>query len=166
MAGLKAIKSKIRSIEKTETVTKAMEAVSAAKMRRAQQAALAGRAYAKAAVSILARVSGTQYLKNHPLATWREINRALYVVITSDKGLAGSLNSAVLRAVQADLTSRGLGVEQVRIVAVGRKAQDYFQNRGYTIEAYHPNWRARPRAQCAHGRDEVGQRQSGRDAAR
>src|ERR1700690_3673120 len=67
MAGLKAIKIKIRSIEKTQKVTKAMEAVSASKMRKAQARALAGRAYARAAVSILARVSGSQELIHHPL---------------------------------------------------------------------------------------------------
>ncbi|MDZ4226212.1 MAG: F0F1 ATP synthase subunit gamma [Patescibacteria group bacterium] len=59
MAGLKAIKNKIRSVGKTGKVTKAMEAVSAAKMRKAQQRALSGRAYARAASGILARVSGS-----------------------------------------------------------------------------------------------------------
>src|SRR5581483_4619177 len=67
MAGLKAIKTKIRSIEKTRKVTKAMEAVSASKMRKAQTRALAGRAYARAATSILARLSGSRELSNHPL---------------------------------------------------------------------------------------------------
>src|SRR5437870_5736426 len=67
MAALKQIKSKIQSIVKTQKVTKAMEAVSAAKMRKAQQQALAGRAYARAAVSILARVAGSREVANHPL---------------------------------------------------------------------------------------------------
>ena len=67
MASLKTIKAKIRSIKKTGKVTKAMEAVSAAKMRKAQTTAIKGRAYARAATSILARVSGTQGLVNHPL---------------------------------------------------------------------------------------------------
>jgi F-type H+-transporting ATPase subunit gamma len=139
MAGLKTIKSKIRSIEKTETVTKAMEAVSAAKMRRAQMTALSGRAYAKAAVSILARVSGSQALARSPLTATRPLNEALYIVITSDKGLAGALNSAVLRQVQTDIARLGLDVEQVSIVAIGRKANDFFAARGYEIAAYLPN---------------------------
>ncbi|MGH7936260.1 MAG: F0F1 ATP synthase subunit gamma, partial [Chthoniobacterales bacterium] len=67
MAGLKAIKLKIRSVKKTQKVTHAMEAVSAAKMRKSQTRALAGRAYARAALSILARVSGSRALQNHPL---------------------------------------------------------------------------------------------------
>jgi F-type H+-transporting ATPase subunit gamma len=139
MAGLKEIKSKIRSTARTRTVTKAMEAVSAAKMRKSQNKALGGRAYARAASAILARVSGTQELSSHPLAQAREVKKSLYIVITSDKGLAGALNSGVLRAAARDIAERGLGEQTVSIIAVGRKAQDYFYKRGYHIEAYHPN---------------------------
>ncbi len=139
MAGLKAIKLKIRSTEKTRKVTKAMEAVSAAKMRKAQQKAIAGRAYARAAVSILSRVSGTQELQNHPLTQAREVKRALYIVITSDKGLAGALNSAVLRNTMADIAASGITSEHVSIIAIGKKANDFFLNRGFNVERYHPN---------------------------
>src|SRR5271156_1996380 len=139
MAGLKAIKTKIRSIEKTRKVTKAMEAVSAAKMRKAQTAALNARAYARAAVSILARVSGSRELKNHVLTAHRPVHKALYIVITSDKGLAGALNSSVLRATAADIDSLHLSPEDVSIVAIGRKAHDFFVARGFTIALYHPN---------------------------
>ncbi len=139
MAALKSIKSKIRSVGKTRTVTKAMEAVSAAKMRKAQQRALAGRSYARAATATLARVSGSRELGTHPLTATRSINKALYIVITSDKGLAGALNSGVLRAAQADIIEAGLSVQNVSVIAVGRKANDFFANRGYAIEAYYPN---------------------------
>ena len=139
MAGLKQIKSKIRSVEKTQTVTHDMEAVSAAKMRKAQGAALAGRSYARAAVAILSRVSGSAALKDHALTRVGEVTRALYIVITSDKGLAGGLNSAVLRRVQSDVSDMGLTPAQVSVVAIGRKAQDFFTNRGFAVEAYHPN---------------------------
>ena len=139
MAGLKEIKQKIRSTARTRTVTKAMEAVSAAKMRKSQNKALGGRSYARAAAAILARVSGTRELMAHPLAQARPVKRALYVVITSDKGLAGALNSGVLRATQRDLQARGLDASSASIIAIGRKAQDFFMTRGFTIEAYHPN---------------------------
>lgn len=139
MAGLKQIKSKIRSVEKTQTVTHAMEAVSAAKMRKAQNAALAGRSYARAAVAILSRVSGSAALKDHALTRTTVPMRALYIVITSDKGLAGGLNSAVLRRVQSDVLDMGLTPQQVSVVAIGRKAQDFFANRGFAVEVYHPN---------------------------
>ena len=139
MAGLKQIKLKIRSVQKTGTVTKAMEAVSAVKMRKSQQRALAGRAYARAATATLARVSGSRALASHVLTTARDVTQALYIVITSDKGLAGGLNSGVLRAVSRDIAERGLDTNNVRIIAVGRKANEYFTNRGYTVEEYHPN---------------------------
>lgn len=140
MAGLKQIKSKIRSIEKTETVTKAMEAVSAAKMRKAQQRALAARAYARAAASVLARVSGSQALANHPLTRRSEKGLSLlYIVITSDKGLAGALNSAVLRGAQEDIAKSGIAKENISIIAVGKKANDFFVAREYRVEAFHPN---------------------------
>jgi F-type H+-transporting ATPase subunit gamma len=140
MAGLKTIKTKIRSIEKTQKVTKAMEAVSASKMRKAQSRALAGRAYARAAVSILARISGSKELQHHPLTrSSLALKRVTYIVITGDKGLAGALNSAVLRAVAADIAQKGLTPAQVSIIAVGRKANDFFTARGYKVEVYHQN---------------------------
>ncbi len=152
MAGLKQIKSQIRSYEKTQTVTKAMEAVSAAKMRKAQVQALGGRPYAQAAVSILARVAGTRdgsiMLKpaqslstalSHGEAGSASASRALYVVITSDKGLAGALNSSVLRAVMADIKLQNLSVEDVSIIAIGKKANDFFTSRGFKVEAFHQN---------------------------
>ncbi|HEY6018900.1 MAG TPA: ATP synthase F1 subunit gamma [Candidatus Paceibacterota bacterium] len=141
MAGLKQIKLKIRSVQKTGTVTKAMEAVSAVKMRKAQQRALAGRAYARAATATLARVCGTRALATHPLTQGHPegIRRALYIVITSDKGLAGGLNSGVLRAASRDIAERKLSTSQVSVIAIGRKANEFFINRGYTVEDYRPN---------------------------
>lgn len=138
MAGLKAIKLKIRSIEKTGKVTKAMEAVSAAKMRKSQTRALSGRAYARAATSILARVSGTRELSSHPLTHQHSegSKKALYIVITADRGLAGALNSAVLRAVWAEIKNNP---KETKIVAVGRKANDFFVARGVIVEAFHHN---------------------------
>ncbi len=137
MAALKSIKLKIRSIEKTRKVTKAMEAVSAVKMRRSQQKALSGRAYARAAVSILARVSGARELAQHPLTQVRTVKNTLYIVITSDKGLAGALNSAVLRAVWNEMRTNG--EKSARVIAVGRKANDFFNIRGVNVVEYHPN---------------------------
>lgn len=111
-----------------------MEAVSAVKMRKAQQRALSGRVYARAASGILARVSGARELKNHLLTEARPIKHALYIVITSDKGLAGALNSAVLRAALTDIERLEISKDAVSVVTIGRKAADFFANRGYTVE--------------------------------
>lgn len=139
MAGLKAIKTKIVAMKKSQTVTKAMEAVSAAKMRKSQQTALRGRAYARAAAATLSRVAGSREIQAHPLSASRVVSRALYIVITSDKGLAGALNSGVLKAAARDIKDSGLSTAEVSIIAVGRKANDYFSSRGYAVEAFHPN---------------------------
>ncbi len=139
MAGLKQIKTKIVAMKKSQTVTKAMEAVSAAKMRKSQQTALKGRAYARAAAGTLSRLSGSREIAAHPLSVVRPVSKALYIVITSDKGLAGALNSGVLKAAARDLKSSGLAAADVSIIAVGRKANDYFAARGYAVEAFHPN---------------------------
>jgi F-type H+-transporting ATPase subunit gamma len=138
MANLKSIKSKILSYKKTGTVTHAMEAVSAVKMRKGQERALSGRSYAAAALTVLERVSGTADLSRHPLMSSAE-GKTAYLVIVSDKGLAGSLNSAVIRKVENDMRDRGLSISDVVIAAIGRRGADYFANRGYEVRLRQEN---------------------------
>jgi F-type H+-transporting ATPase subunit gamma len=135
---LKHIKLKIQSVKKTSTVTRAMEAVSAVKMRKAQERALGGRAYAAAALTILERLSNAQEIKTHPLALQKE-GKTLVVLITSDKGLAGALNSNVIRTTERELEARGLNKDTVVMIALGRRGGDYFLNRGYAVRAKHEN---------------------------
>jgi len=130
MASLKSIKLKIQSYKKTGTVTHAMEAVSAVKMRKSQERALGSRAYAAAALSVLERLSGTADLGRHPLMRERPGKTAV-VIITSDKGLAGSLNSGVIR--RAETFVGGLGKKELVIFAIGRRGGDYFASRGFTM---------------------------------
>lgn len=128
---LKDIKTKIRATERMHKVTRAMEAVSAVKMRKTQAAALSGRAYARAALAILSRLAGTRHVKEHPLGQDRTGKSLALIVITSDKGLAGALNSGVLkRAVEA---LEGRAKEDVTVFAYGRKADEYFSRRGYRV---------------------------------
>src|SRR5665213_3516782 len=111
MASLKDIKLKILSYKKTGTVTHAMEAVSAVKMRKGQERALGGRAYAAAALSVLERLSGTADVARHPLMSaqgrstsgGQSEKKVCFIVVTSDKGLAGALNSGVIRKVEAEI---------------------------------------------------------------
>lgn len=130
---LKTIKNKIRSINKTHKVTKAMEAVSAVKMRKSQERALVGRPYAKSAFTILHRVSGSFDVRNHPLALPREEKAICILAVTSDKGLAGNLNNAVLKNIEKIIAKRNYKKDQVHILSVGKKATDYFTKRGYEI---------------------------------
>lgn len=138
MANLKSIKSKILSYKKTGTVTHAMEAVSAVKMRKGQERALSGRSYAASALSVLERLSGTADIARHPLMQPRSGKTAV-IVVTSDKGLAGALNSGVIRKIENELRERSLAKEDVLIYAFGRKGGEYFTSRGYAVESVHTN---------------------------
>lgn len=131
---LKTIKTKIVSVKKTAKVTRAMEAVSAVKMRKAQQRAIAGRGYARAALRVLTHISGEMLSSGHPLATpYMEGKKIGVIIITSDKGLAGSLNSAVLKQV-AKLTHREDVVgSQVVACCIGRRGYEYALRRGFDI---------------------------------
>lgn len=128
---LKQIKNKIRATQRTGKVTKAMEAVSAVKMRKSQERALAGRAYARAALRVLARLSATQEGVRHRYAQERGGGAQLYIVITSDKGLAGSVNSAVLKLLEMQISGRDR--RDLSFIAFGRKASDYLTRRGYRV---------------------------------
>lgn len=128
---LKDIKSKIKATERTHKVTRAMEAVSAVKMRKTQSVAFAGRPYARAALAILARLSGTADIARHPLGRVKPSQRVALVLITSDKGLAGALNSGVIKA--AAEAVKGYPAAEVTLYAYGKKGEEYFLRRGYRI---------------------------------
>jgi len=138
MANLKSIKSKILSSKKMGTVTRAMEAVSAVKMRKGQDRALSGRAYAAAALTMLERLSGTADLGRHPMMQER-VGKTAFVVITSDKGLAGSLNSGVIRKAESEIKSLGLEKKDVVVFAFGRRGGEYFASRGFDIGLHKSN---------------------------
>lgn len=118
---LKQVKSKIVATKKTGQVTKAMEAVSAVKMRKSQERAFSGRPYVRAALRILSRIAASQDGLSHPFVEPRVTGKRLLIVATSDKGLAGSVNSAVLKLIDQAMASG----EEIEIVPIGRKAVEY-----------------------------------------
>lgn len=126
---LKQIKNKIISTKKTGKVTKAMEAVSAVKMRKSQARAFASRPYVHAAMRILARLSLSGDVLSHPLAQRRFAGKKLVVMVTSDKGLAGSVNSAIIKAVETKIRAG----EQFAVIAIGRKAVEFAERSNLTI---------------------------------
>lgn len=134
---LKQVKNKIIATQKTGKVTKAMESVSAVKMRKSQERALHGKAYAEAAVRILGRISGSKEGKAFFGKTGVETGSDCVIVLTSDKGLAGSLNSSVLKEV--DRALEGITKEKVRLIVYGRKAFEYYTRLGYTIDRHFTN---------------------------
>jgi len=117
-----AIRRRIRSVKNTKQITKAMELVSASKMRRAQEAALASREYAKLANQILTRLRELTDVSGHPLFKQRQITSRLYVVVTSDRGLAGAYNSNVLRAFAAELKADAEAKVASSAILIGKQA--------------------------------------------
>lgn len=122
MANTIALRRRIKSVKSTRQITKAMELVSASKMRRAQESALASREYARTALQILTRLRETTDVSKHPLYDIRPVKSRLYIVITSDRGLAGAYNSNVLRAFAARLKAdKESGITNY-VITVGKQA--------------------------------------------
>jgi len=134
MPTLRDIRRRIRSVESTQKITKAMKLVAAAKFRRAQERILAARPYAtkigELVDGLVARTAGQE---THPLLATRNASRKRLVVITADKGLCGAFNSNVLRESLRIL--RGADEASVSLVVVGKKARDFFRRRPYTIKS-------------------------------
>lgn len=139
MAGLKHIKTKIQSVKKTSTVTRAMEAVSAVKMRKSQQRAIQARPYARAALRMLGTVGGSHDAENHPLTRERASGKTGIIIITSDKGLAGSLNSAVIRKTEQFIKERNLSAQDLVFICLGKRGYEFAQRHNYEVMHYHTN---------------------------
>jgi F-type H+-transporting ATPase subunit gamma len=139
MPSLIDIRRRIRSVKNMQQITKAMKMVSAAKLRRAQERALASRPYADMMERILSNVAaatvGNEEVAQLPLLQRREESRILLVVVTSDTGLAGAFNANLLRAAHRFIDEHRNN--EIRIEAIGRKSRDYFRKRNFTIIGAH-----------------------------
>ncbi len=144
MPTLREVKNRIRSVRNIAQITRALEAVSASRVRRAQARVLASRIYAEKAWEILVNVqAASKNLPLHPLLTEREeINRVMVVVITSDRGLAGAYNTNILRVAQRFETRLGKPVDYV---TVGRKGRDSLARLGANIVASFTDMSAEPK---------------------
>jgi F-type H+-transporting ATPase subunit gamma len=133
MANLKEVRSRIQSVSSTQQITKAMKMVAAAKLRRAQDNIIRMRPYAQRLTSILANLTRTttdEVVSEYGQV--REVRRVLIIAITSDRGLAGAFNANVFKGVNALTASRyaNLPKDNITILAIGKKAHDYYARRG------------------------------------
>lgn len=119
MAQIKEIKKRIKSVQSTQKVTHAMEMVAAAKMRKSQILALAGRPYATSLHEILSSVQNASREKKHKLLTSNDSPNQLVIIVTSDRGLAGGLNLNIFREI---LRSE---IKNAKYITVGKKARDF-----------------------------------------
>ena len=142
MASLRDIRRRIRSVKNTAKITKAMEMVAASRMRRAQQRVIASRPYSEAMRSLISELAsvggGAETL--HPLLVQRPIDTVGVVMITSDRGLAGALNTNVIRRASQLVLEAGEQTKpdsterrDVQLITVGRKGQDFMARRGHRL---------------------------------
>ncbi|MEO5359166.1 MAG: ATP synthase F1 subunit gamma [Nitrospirota bacterium] len=133
MPNLRDIRTRISSVTNTGKITKAMQMVSAAKLRRAQNSMLAARPYSNKLFDMLSYISSAVDRESYPLLNLRERKVVELIVLTSDKGLCGAFNTNILKETARLMNElKGEGIK-LSIVAVGKKARDYFHRSGIPV---------------------------------
>ncbi|WP_424766603.1 ATP synthase F1 subunit gamma [Paenibacillus sp. sgz302251] len=131
--GMRDIKREIKSKQNTKQITKAMEMVAASRLRKAQEAAQAARPYAEKLKEVVASIAaGTKDVK-HPMLETRPVKKTGYLVITSDRGLAGGYNANILRKVTQTIREKHKSSDEYVLFVIGRKGRDYFRRRNMPI---------------------------------
>jgi F-type H+-transporting ATPase subunit gamma len=143
MANLRQIRRRIRSVQNTAKITKAMQMIAASKMRRAQQLTLAGRPYAEKLMEVLSDLAAqpVEMDEIHPLLKRREVNRVEIIHITPDRGLCGGLPSNVNKVAGKFILDQK---DQVTAVAVGSKGRDFLVRSGLDLRAVFTDLGDRP----------------------
>ena len=140
MANAKEIKGRMQSIANTKQITSAMKMVSASKLRRAQKQVGAGRPYQEKLRQVLAQVAASASGElSDPLLEVRPIKHEAFLVIASNKGLAGGFNAHVLREAHRAIKEAQAAGHDVSVIAVGRKVNDYFTKHGITVDTAYLN---------------------------
>lgn len=132
-AELRLIRRRIRSVESTKKITRAMELIAASRIVKAQERVRAARPYAEKMAEVIRNVGRASGDVTHPLLEKRAPNTAGVLVITSDRGLAGAYNSSIMRMAERRIMELREGGAAVRLYVVGKKAQSYFAFRRYDI---------------------------------
>jgi F-type H+-transporting ATPase subunit gamma len=129
MANLKDIKKRISSVKNTQQITKAMKMVSAAKLRRAQEAAVSARPYAEKMQTVLANLAHRKEVDAHPLLVERGKGRALVLLLTADRGLCGGFNANVSKEAERFIRNNEEGYSALDLMIIGRKGRDFLKSR-------------------------------------
>jgi F-type H+-transporting ATPase subunit gamma len=132
----RVLRRRIRSVQSTRKITKAMELISASRIARAQQRVAAARPYAEQITAVIGNLAGAGAALSSPLLQPRdELRTIAYVIVSADRGLAGAYNSNAIRAGERSMQATRAEGRQTRLITVGRKAQSYFRFRGEAIDA-------------------------------
>lgn len=127
MAGAKEIRTKIKSIQSIKKTTKAMQMVSASKMRKTQEAMLAARPYAQEILHIAGHIVKSNPEYKHPYMEERKVRRVGYIIVSTDRGLCGGLNTALFKAILADMQVNASNHIETQVVTFGSKAEAFFK---------------------------------------
>jgi F-type H+-transporting ATPase subunit gamma len=131
----RVLRRRIRSINSTKKITRAMELIAASRIVKAQARVQAAQPYAEGLTAVVGNLAGAGAGLNHPLLQGREsVRRVAHVVLTADRGLCGAYNASVLRAAEGELREHSARGREYSLVLVGRKAESYFRFRNYRID--------------------------------
>jgi F-type H+-transporting ATPase subunit gamma len=132
----RALRRRIRSVQATKKITKAMELIATSRIVKAQQRVAAARPYSERITEVIRNLAAAGAGGDSPLLTERdEVRTVAYVVIAADRGLCGAYNSSVIRAAERSMQRQRADGRQTRLVTVGKKAASYFRFRGWDIDA-------------------------------
>ena len=130
---MKDIKRRIKSVQSTMQITKAMELVASSKMRRAKERALSVRPYFNAMYETVARLASVTRDSDSVYTRRREVKNSLYIVIAGDRGLAGGYNANLFKLAAAEMQGK-----QAQVITIGKKAQEHYAKRPVTVAADYP----------------------------
>jgi F-type H+-transporting ATPase subunit gamma len=146
MATLKEIRGRIGSVRNIAQITRAMEMVAASRMKRAQEAIIAARPYSDQLRDVLGRLAAVVTEEVDPLLARRPVRRIGLIVITTDRGLVGSLNANAVRSVLRWITRRAeADTAEIEVITVGRKGRDSLRRAGIPVAAHFAQLGTRPR---------------------
>ena len=135
-AKLRTVRRRIRSVQSTMKITRAMELIAATRVVKAQQRAAAARPYAEQITAVIQDLASAGASVDHPLLRESdEVRKIAYVVITSDRGLAGAYNTSVIRAAEREILDRRVDGTDYELILIGKKAEGYFRFRNYRIHS-------------------------------
>lgn len=131
---MRDIKRQIKSVQNTRQITKAMEMVAASKLRKAQEKAEAARPYSAKLKEVVSNIAaGSSEGLQHPMLVSRPVKKTAYLIVTSDRGLAGGYNANILRKVTMLIAERHKSKDEYALFVIGRKGRDFLRRREYPI---------------------------------
>ena len=149
MASLQDIRRRIKSVKSIQQITNAMNMVATSRLRRAKEAAAANKPYAEKTAQVVKQIAAGTKDFSHPLLDKHPGGRKLFLVIASDKGLAGAYASNVFKEVKAQMKDAGVTAQTADLITVGRKTYEHFKSRDYHILENYTGISERPKFEHA-----------------